>query len=64
MEYNRPPIFCQHGNLGFDHSTETAVLRVLSDILLALDRGDRDLGAASFHDWLRQLRRISKSLDD
>jgi len=33
MEYNRPPIFCQHGNLFRPgHSTETAVLRVLSDI--------------------------------
>jgi len=27
------------------HSTETAVLRVLSDILLTLDSGDRDLAA-------------------
>jgi len=29
MEYNRPPIFCQHGNLGFDqvgHSTQQKLL--------------------------------------
>jgi len=26
MEYNRPPIFCQHGNLGFDQVTQQKLL--------------------------------------
>jgi len=26
MEYNRPPIFCQHGNLDFDQVTQRKLL--------------------------------------
>ena len=52
------------------HSTETAIVRVLSDIILAVDRGDvaalvlLDLSAAFDHDILLQRLRVTFGISD